>query len=136
MNSLKNILFLISAFLIGSVANMLVVILGGILIPLPAGADVSSPEALKASIHLMQPVNFITPFVAHAAGTLVGAYLIGRWALARNLQFAMIIAITFFAGGLYMVIDLPAPIWFEALDLLIAYFPMGYLGYRLAKKQQ
>jgi hypothetical protein len=35
-----------------------------------------------------------------------------------------------------MVIDLPAPIWFEALDLLIAYFPMGYLGYRLAKKQQ
>jgi len=134
MNSLKNILFLISAFLIGSVANMLVVILGGILIPLPAGADVSSPEALKASIHLMKSVNFITPFVAHAAGTLVGAYLIGRWALARNLQFAMIIAITFFSGGLYMVIDLPAPIWFEALDLVVAYFPMGYLGYSMAKK--
>jgi len=31
-----------------------------------------------------------------------------------------------------MAVVLPAALWFEALDLGAAYFPMVWLGYRLA----
>jgi|TARA_B110000263_G_scaffold247202_1_gene259625 hypothetical protein len=33
-----------------------------------------------------------------------------------------------------MVKILPAPFWFISLDLIVAYIPMGYLGWKLAKK--
>jgi len=36
-------------------------------------------------------------------------------------------------GGIKMASLLPAPLWFDILDLGFAYIPMGYLGYKLAK---
>jgi len=33
-----------------------------------------------------------------------------------------------------MVLSLPSPIWFNALDLIGAYLPMAYLGYKLVTK--
>jgi hypothetical protein len=47
----------------------------------------------------------------------------------------MLIAGLFFAGGLYMVFILPAPLWFDLTDLIIAYFPMAFIGYKLAKRK-
>jgi hypothetical protein len=41
-----------------------------------------------------------------------------------------------FIGGVLMVIDLPgAPLWFDLTDLILAYAPMGYLGWVLAGKK-
>jgi hypothetical protein len=37
-------------------------------------------------------------------------------------------------GGVYMVNILPSPMWFNVLDLGLAYFPMAFLGYRLGRK--
>jgi hypothetical protein len=34
-----------------------------------------------------------------------------------------------------MVIALPAPVWMEAMDLVVAYFPMAWLALRAQKKQ-
>ena len=33
-----------------------------------------------------------------------------------------------------MVMDLPSPMWFNVLDLVGAYLPMGFLGYVIAFK--
>jgi hypothetical protein len=33
-----------------------------------------------------------------------------------------------------MVTILPSPLWFNIIDLVFAYFPMAFLGYRLGKK--
>ncbi|TGL88194.1 hypothetical protein EHQ68_10195 [Leptospira congkakensis] len=44
---------------------------GKIILP-PKGADVTTMEGLKASIHLFEPEHFLFPFLAHALGTLVG----------------------------------------------------------------
>ena len=46
-------------------------------------------------------------------------------------MFAMIVGIGFLIGGIINVINLPAPAWFSALDLIAAYIPMGWLGGRL-----
>jgi hypothetical protein len=48
----------------------------------------------------------------------------------------MLIASLFFAGGIYMVMLLPSPLWFNLTDLILAYFPMAFLGYYLLKKKQ
>ena len=41
------------------------------LIPPPEGADVTTLEGLKTSMHLFQPKHFLMPFLAHALGTLL-----------------------------------------------------------------
>jgi hypothetical protein len=109
------------------------IILGGSsVIPPPAGVDVTTVEGLKAGIHLFQPVHFVAPFLAHALGTLAGAFVAARLAATRKLVLALVVGVAFLCGGVANVFMLPAPAWFVVLDLVGAYLPMGWLGWKLA----
>ncbi|MEM7479298.1 MAG: hypothetical protein AAF483_30305, partial [Planctomycetota bacterium] len=50
-----------------------------------------------------------------------------------KLRFAMGIGAWFQFGGIVVCYALGGPLWFNALDLITAYFPMAFLGYFLAK---
>ncbi|MNL82973.1 hypothetical protein D3C87_2104970 [compost metagenome] len=47
---------------------------------------------------------------------------------------ALLIGLLFLAGGIASCFMLPAPRWFEVLDVLLAYIPFAWLGYLIAKK--
>lgn len=130
--AVKNILAVVVGFVIGSMVNMGFISLSGAVIPPPAGADVRTMEGLQASMHLFEPKHFLFPFLAHALGTLVGAAAAAYIAATRKLTFAMTIGVLFFAGGLASVVMLPSPLWFDVVDLVGAYFPMAWLGWKLA----
>ncbi len=132
---LRNILAVIGGFAFGSAVNMAILMLNGILIPLPEGADVSTNEGLKASMHLFGPRHFIFPFLAHALGTFGGAFLAGSIAATHKLKFALAIGGLFLIGGITMIFMLPSPTWFTVLDVVGAYIPMAYLGGKLAVKK-
>jgi hypothetical protein len=133
---LKNILVTVCAAFVGATANMALVILGSLVVPAPAGVNLTTPEGLAAGMPLMQPRHFLFPFLAHAVGTLVGAWFVARFVASRQLQLALMIGALFFVGGLQMVMELPSPLWFNALDLGLAYFPMALLGYKLGFKSK
>ncbi len=133
---IKNILAVISGILIGSAVNMGIILISGSIIPPPEGADVTTTESLKATIHLFQPKHFIFPFLAHAIGTFVGAYLAALIAATHRLKFAFGIGVFFLAGGISSVLILPSPTWFIILDLVVAYIPMAYLAGKLAEKKK
>lgn len=129
---LKTIVATIVGLIAGNLVNMGLVALGGDLIPPPAGADVNTVEGLKAAMHLFEPKHFVFPFLAHALGTFVGAYLAARMA-AHKIIAAMVIGIFFLIGGIIMVVSLPSPIWFTVVDLVGAYLPVAYFAGRIAK---
>ncbi|PJZ57399.1 hypothetical protein [Leptospira barantonii] len=129
---LKNILALVAGAVLGSVVNMGIITASGSIIAPPEGADVTTMEGLKASMHLFQPKHFILPFVAHAFGTLVGAYVAALISASHKIIFAMVIGVLFLAGGIANVMMLPSPIWFAVVDLVGAYLPMGFIGGKLA----
>lgn len=131
----KDILAVLAGFIIGSLVNMGIVMISGSIIPPPDGADVTTMEGLKASIHLFEPKHFIFPFLAHALGTFVGAFLAAKMAVTHKMRFAMIIGILFLMGGITNILMLPSPTWFTILDLVGAYIPMAYLGGILALKK-
>jgi hypothetical protein len=133
MNNLMwNTLAVVAGFVIGSMVNMAIIKLGPMLIPPPAGVDVNDMESLKAGFHLFQPRHFVTPFLAHAAGTLVGATIAYLIAASYQLQIAYAIGALFLCGGIAASFMLPAPVWFMALDLVVAYLPMAWLGIQTA----
>ncbi|WP_061249991.1 hypothetical protein [Leptospira alstonii] len=131
---IRNILAVVVGAVIGSVVNMGIIMISGHIIPPPNGADVTTMEGLKASIHLFQPKHFIFPFLAHALGTFAGALLTAIISANHKMKFALGIAFLFLAGGIANITMLPSPIWFTVLDLAGAYIPMGYLAGRLTQK--
>jgi hypothetical protein len=131
---LKNFLAVLAGVLSGGLVNMGIILVSASVIPPPEGADVTTMEGLKASLHLFQPINFLMPFLAHALGTFVGAAVVYLMAAKHKMRFALAIGAWFLIGGIMNVFMLPSPMWFNLLDLLGAYIPMAYLGALLAGK--
>lgn len=129
---LKNTIAVILGVLIGGTVNSLLVMNSAALIPPPDGAVLTTMEGLEAAMDIMQPKHFLIPFLAHALGTLVGAFITAKIAASFAKELAILIGLLFFVGGTFMVMALPAPLWFNVTDLLLAYFPMALLGAKLA----
>jgi hypothetical protein len=129
---LRVVLSVVLGLLAGSAVNMGLIMVSGQVIPPPSGADVTTMEGLKASLHLFQPRHFLFPFLAHALGTLVGAFAACLSAPQRSPTPAYVVGGFFLLGGIANVVLLPAPLWFSAVDLLLAYLPAAWLGQWLA----
>jgi len=137
MNStVKNILAVILGLILGSLVNMGIIMISSSIIPPPDGADVTTMEGLKESIHLFQPKHFIFPFLAHALGTFVGAILAALIAAKHKMKFALSIGVLFLIGGILNTFMLPAPTWFVILDLAGAYIPMAWLGGKMIQRRK
>ena len=131
---LRNVLAVIAGIVVGSLVNMGIIMLGPAVIPLPDGVDPSDMESLKANMHLFKVHHFIMPFLAHALGTLVGAWLAAMLGASHKMKLALGIGGWFLLGGIVNSFMLPAPVGFILVDLIGAYIPMGWLGGKLGNR--
>ena len=125
---LRNLLALVLGIAIGGGVNIALITLSPSLIAPPAGVDASSAESLSKAMHLFEPRHFIMPFLAHSIGTLAGALAAYLIAARYQTQIAYVIGAVFLCGGVAASFMIPAPAWFIALDLTIAYLPMAWLA--------
>lgn len=133
-SKLRTALALIAGLVAGGCVNMGIVLLGPMVIAPPPGADLTTAEGLQAAMPLMQPKHFVAPFLAHALGTFVGALVGAAIATAYRPLVASVVGVMFLAGGIAAATMIPAPMWFIALDLVVAYLPMAALGLVLARR--
>jgi hypothetical protein len=119
---------------VGAGVNMGLVVIGSSVVPAPAGVDVTDAESIAAALHLFEPIHFFFPFLAHAGGTFVGALLAYVIAHTYRNQLAFAVGALFFMGGISVAFMIPAPAWFIAADLILAYFPMAFLATRIGAR--
>lgn len=131
---LKNILAVVAGVVLGSVINMGLIMVGHNVIPPPLGFDPMDPDSLAAHIHLFQNKHFVFPFLAHALGTLAGAFVTLKIANHHGHKLALGIGAWFLLGGIMNAFMISAPTWFVVLDLVVAYLPMAFLAIRLGRK--
>jgi len=129
--TMKNILVVIAGLVIGGIINMGIIMISGSIIPAPNGADVTTMEGLKETMHLFEPKHFLFPFLAHAFGTLIGAVVVSKFAATKQKSMALLVGFVFLIGGAINVYLLPSPMWFNAVDLIGAYIPMALIGWKL-----
>lgn len=132
--TIKNILAVLAGAIIGGVVNGGLISISSSVIPPPDGAILTTMEGLKASMSLMEPKHFLMPFLAHALGTLVGAAIASYVAANNKLMVALVVGFLFFLGGFANVIMLPSPLWFTITDLVVAYIPMSWIGYKISDR--
>ena len=142
MHALRFILSLVFGLLVGAVVNGSIVNLGMLLFPFPEGVNFETKEGLSLFENLSIKY-YIFPFLAHALGTLSGCIVallfVRKWAKWS----IYIIGYCFFVGGVMEGQLINAPLWFDILDLSLAYMPVAWLasqsnlfkkGQRLAPK--
>lgn len=130
----KNILAVVLGLSIGGAVNMVIIMISSSIIPPPDGTDLTTMEGLLAAMPLMEPKHFLFPFLAHALGALVGAFIAAKIAANAKITFAMVIGVCFLIGGILNIVMLPSPLWFTLVDLVLGYLPMAYIGGKLATK--
>ena len=131
---LRNVIAVVAGVVIGGVVNSALIMLSPSIVAPPAGVDVNDAESLRSSIHLFQPRHFVMPFLAHALGTLAGALVAYLIAATHKLPVALVIGAVFLLGGIAASFMIPAPAWFIAADLLLAYVPMAWLAARIGAR--
>lgn len=136
MPTVKLILAVVLGLVLGSAINMALIMASGHVIPPPAGADMTTADGIRAALPQLEPRHFLFPFLAHALGTLVGAFIAAKLAPQHKLMAALVVGALFFVGGISAARMIPAPTWFVAVDLIGAYFPFACLGYLLARPNQ
>jgi hypothetical protein len=137
LHILKRTLVIFISLFAGAMLNGAIINISGKVIAPPKGYDLNTAEGLQAAMPHMGPEHFIFPFLAHAMGTLISAILITRFLKSQQLVFSLMAGILFLLAGVSMVIMLPeTPIYFVLVDLIAAYIPMAYLGYKLARKSK
>lgn len=131
-----NSLIFVVAIFVGSNVNMALINLGPKLIAMPKGFDLTTEKGLIAAMPFMEAKHFLFPFLAHAFGTFIAALLIFVLMKEKSNYYSFFAAALFFLGGAYMVKVLPAPLWFNVTDLILAYFPMVFLAQWLVEKRR
>jgi hypothetical protein len=134
MKILRNILAVVAGLIVSGGVNKALVIASPLVVPPPAGVDMSDPQSLSESKHLFEPKHFVFPFLAHALGTLVGAVVAYLVAASHRPILADVIGASFLAGEIAAARMIPAPTWFVVLDLAMAYVPMAFLGTLLGRR--
>ncbi len=130
----KNIIAVIVGVFAGGALNMGIVMISGSVIAPPEGVDVTTSEGLQAGIHLFEPKHFLMPFLAHALGTLLGAFTAAKISTKHHMRFAIGVGTWNLFGGIMAATMIPAPMWFILVDLICAYIPMAYLAGKFASK--
>jgi hypothetical protein len=130
--TIQNILAISAGFIAGMALNGWLISVSPSIIDLPEGVDPNKLESIKAHIHLYKWQHFIMPFVAHAFGTLIAAYIAAKIWIGNKMITGYIFGSFFLVGGVTMVylIGNP-PVIPTVLDLIFAYFPMGWIGAKL-----
>ena len=131
---LRNTLAVILGLAVGGIVNMALILVSPHVIAPPMGVDVNDPQSLRDSIHLFEPKHFVFPFLAHALGTLTGAWLAFLVAASYGSVLAYAIGVACLACGIAAAFMIPAPAWFMILDLAGAYIPMAWLATRLGHR--
>jgi len=127
---IRSILAVLAGLVIGAIVNLSLISLGHIVIAPPPGFDLSTLEGVKAAMPFFGPEQFIFPFLAHAGGSLVGAFVAALISVNHKFTVAMIIGAITLVGGITAVIMFPAPIWYDVIDLL-SYIPAAWIGAKL-----
>ncbi|MCF6280258.1 MAG: hypothetical protein L3J14_07915 [Flavobacteriaceae bacterium] len=129
---LRNILAVFIGWFGGSAINLGLINLGHKVFPI-AGIDINDMTAFAEVMPTLDGKYFLFPFLAHALGTLVGAFIAYKIAATHKKKFALGIGVLFLLGGIAVNYMLPVPTWFAVADIALAYIPMALIGGKLAE---
>ena len=135
---LRNFLAVAGGILLGGIVNMAIVSYSGSVVSPPEGVDPTDMDSIRAGFEagLYKPKHLLMPFLAHALGTLVGAWLTAKFVTKAHMFFGFSVGALFLLGGFANMFLIGGPLWFYVVDLSLAYIPMAIIGVKIARRNK
>ena len=130
---LRNVLAVVLGWFVGSALNMGIITLYPSIFPLPEKIIDGDFQSFIDNVHLLDISHLVSVFLAHSLGTLIGAFLAAKIGAYKHLTLSMIVGALFLLGGITINSMLGfQPLSFSIVDILLAYIPMAWIGWKLA----
>ena len=125
----RKILAVVVGIVAGSIVNMAIVTLSNNLYPYPETVDPNDFDAVRAHIEAngMAMGAMLLILAAHSIGSLASGLVCGLIAKRPWYAAAIGLGLLWTAGGIAMLMILPAPLWFQITDVVL-YVPAAILG--------
>jgi hypothetical protein len=133
-SSLKNIIVVIGAMIMGGVLIYGIESLNHLVFPPPADLNTSDMEALKAYMQQAPAGSLAILLLAHASGAFISGWIISRFAASNIRMLVLITGMIWMITGVINLIVIPHPLWFSVADACI-YLPMTIIGARMSSSE-
>lgn len=131
---LRNVLAVIIGFIVGNIINYQLFHFGFTVFPIDA--DINDMEVMAKVFPTLSLKHYIFPFLAHALGTFIGAFLVALIANSHKMKLAMGVGVAFLIVGIIAAIVIPTPVWYKIFDLGLGYIPMAWIGGKIISKNK
>jgi hypothetical protein len=111
---IRNIGAVFVGLIVGSVANMALIMGSWAIYPPPEGLDMSDQAQMAAFIATLPTGAFLMAIVAHLAQAAIGGWVAARLAGSHPLRLAMIVGALSMLGGVANMFQIDAPTWMWA----------------------
>ncbi len=128
---IRNIGAVFAGLVVGSFANMAVIIAMTLIWPLPEGVDMSNPEQMEPYIASLPAVAWLCAMVAHLLQAFVGGGVAAKLGGSHPVRLALIVGGLTMLGGVMNAINLSAPLWMW-IEMPL-YFVVAYGAGRLVE---
>jgi hypothetical protein len=123
---------------VGAMSGMILIVLGQIgifhLYPLAADTDLYDAESLAKAVKHMHVATYILLLINYCICSLLAGIIATLVAQRTTARPAVVIGIVLTLSGVYYVVNMPYPLWYSILNLLV-YMPFAYLGYLIVRKK-
>ena len=128
---IRDILALITGFIIGNIAMMGLHYVGMIFYPLPEGTNMDDITVIAEYVKIAPLGALLMVMFAHLGGTFLAG--LSTALVSKNINTAYIVGGLFTLAGIYNLYVLPSPWWFNIEVIL--YLPAAIYGFRLIVKR-
>lgn len=133
-NSLKNIIVVIGAMIVGGVLIYGIESINDLIFPPPADLNTGDMEALKAYMQQAPAGSLAIILLAHACGAFISGWIISRFAASSIRMLVLITGMIWMITGVINLVVIPHPLWFSVADACV-YLPMTIIGARLSTSE-
>lgn len=130
---LRKMLAILAGLIATSIFVGLIQQLGHYFYPLPEGTNPNDIEAIKNYVKTAPFMAIFFVIISYAIGAIVGGFISTKIANDGKKNYAILIGIVFLFISIYMMINIPSPVWFWILGILV--WGLVLVGYRLAVKK-
>lgn len=130
---LRNVGAVVAGMVVGSAANMAIIMGSWLLYPPPD--QVADQEALAEFIGTLPAGAFVLVMVAHLAQAGIGGWLAARLGSSRPLMLALIVGVLSMMGGLMNMFLYPSP-WWMWIELPLYLVVSGAAGQQVDRSRR
>ena len=123
----KRILAVIAGIITSFILIAIVEYISALVYPLPPGTDFKNVEAMKQLMQTLPVGALWFVVLAYTVGSFGGGLIAAIVAPSYKIRSGIIVGCVVMAGGIMNLIDIPHPLWFAVITLLV-FVPFAYLG--------